>query len=93
MWPPQKFENVIILSITSYIYENKTKVTTWKFSLFSRLCSENNCKEPSALYMLNPGCPAYNLSERTEIFKFFMGAKVAGTKGHWALLEHSPDFF
>lgn len=43
--------------------------------------------------MLNPECPAYNLSERMEIFKFVVGAKVAGTRGHWALLENSPDFF
>ena len=93
MWPPQKFENVIILSITSYIDKNKIKVTSWKFHYFQGSAVRENCKEPSALYMLNPGCPAYNLSERMEIFKFFMGAKVAGTRGHWALLEHSPDFF
>ena len=69
MWPPQKFENVMILSITSYIYKNKTKVTTWKFHYFQGCAVRKNCKEPSALYMWNPGCPAYDLCERTEIFK------------------------
>ena len=93
IWPPQKFENVIILSVTSYIDKNKIKVTSWKFHYFQGSAVRKNCKESSALYMLNPGCPAYNLSERTEIFKFFLGAKVAGTRGYWALLEHSLDFF
>lgn len=93
MWPPQKFENVIILSITSYIDKNKTKVTSWKFHYFQGTAVRKNCKEPSALYMWNPGCSAYNLCERTEIFKFFVGAKVAGNRDHWALLEHRPDFF
>ena len=58
MWPPQEFENVLILSITSYIYKNKTKVTTWKFHYFQGCAVRKNCKEPSALYMWNPGFPA-----------------------------------
>ena len=33
MWPPQKFENVIILSITSCICKNKTK-QKWQYENF-----------------------------------------------------------
>ena len=34
----------------------------------SRLCSKENSKEPSALNLWNPGYPAYDLYDNTELF-------------------------
>ena len=36
----------------------------------SRLCSEKSWSEPTALNLWNPGCPEYDLYEKTKIFQF-----------------------
>ena len=32
-----------------------------------RLCTTNNCREPSALNLQNPGCPAYHIKKEINI--------------------------
>ena len=93
MWPPQKFENVIILSITSYIYENKTKVTTWKFSLFSRLCSENKLQGTQYCVHVKSRVPSIWFKWKNGDFQVFHGSKSCRHQGPLGSAGAQPWFF
>ena len=63
--------------------------TPWSLCIScARLCSKQNWREPSALKLKNLGYPAYDLYEKTKVFRSAESKSLA--TDHQALLEHSP---
>ena len=58
----------------------------------SRPCSEKSWSEPTALNLWNPGCPEYDLYEKTKILQSPGSKLKLGAMKHQALLKHRGGY-